>query len=60
MLFKWLSGFSWFRAQLRKRPSKAPVAPAAPEAGSQNEWLKGTYYKGPRQYHAGGEVKKTS
>lgn len=46
LIFKWLSGFSWFRAQIRKRPSKAPVAPAAPVEGAENEWLKGTFYKG--------------
>lgn len=49
LVFNWLSGFSWFRSQMRKRPSKAPAAPAAPVEGAENEWLKGTFYKGQQQ-----------
>ena len=49
LIFKWLSGFSWFRAQIRKRPSKVPVVAAAPVEGAENEWLKGTHFKGQQQ-----------
>ena len=56
LIFKWLSGFSWFRAQIRKRPSKAPAAPAAPVEGAENEWLKGTFYKGQQQARSRGKA----
>lgn len=56
LIFKWLSGFSWFRAQIRKRPSKAPVAPAAPVELAENEWLKGTFYKGQQQARPRGKA----
>lgn len=55
LIFKWLSGFSWFRAQIRKRPSKAP-APVAPVEGAENEWLKGTFYKGQQQARSRGKA----
>lgn len=45
LIFKWLSGYSWFRAQIKKRPSKVVAAPAAPVEGAENEWLKGTNFK---------------
>ena len=56
LIFKWLSGFSWFRAQIKKRPSKAPAAPVAPVVGAENEWLKGTFYKGQQQIRSRGKA----
>ncbi len=63
LLYKWLSGFSWVRAQLKKRgPSRAPARTreAAPVAGAQNEWLKGTFAPGVKQVKSRSVVKKAS
>ena len=61
LLYKWLSGFSWVRAQLKKRgPSRAPAKDPAPTAGAQSEWLQGTFAPGAKKVKSRSEVKKAS
>ena len=61
LLYKWLSGFSWVRAQLKKRgPSRAPAKEAAPTAGGRNEWLQGTFAPGAKRAKPRSEFKKAS
>ena len=61
LLYKWLSGFSWVRQQLKKRgPTRAPAREAAPVAGARNEWLQGTFAPGAKQVKSRTVAKKAS